>query len=241
MNCSTVRILTPYLLRPHEMAEDDRALIDAHLAQCAQCRNWVERERQFDRAVARAMKNVDVPADLPVTLFRSLATRRSHRLRMRLTQGAVAVAAAGVIFMLVLSLWNARSVADPVQWAQGEDEQLVLTFNGSRDSVVEFFARRGVKTLVPFDFDYGLLNRMEVVTVEGQPVACLSFQKGANRAKVYVLPRRRFRPPSDPSGMWATGSHCTVEVVEVSRDYLLVIVYFGEANRQLFAAAGTIG
>lgn len=240
MNCSTIRSLAPFLSHRGELSDGDRAAIEAHLAVCPSCQGWIQREQEFDAAVARVINQVEVPSDLPDAIWRKIATQSRHVHRMRVLRVAAAASAMILVVALGWRLWTSRPVVDPVQWAAWEDQRYVFTYSGSRESAVEFFARSGVKTFVPYDFDYTLLTRLDVVAFEGTPVACLVFQKGANRAKVYVLPKRRFRVSTGELAA-ATGSHCTVEFAESSRDFVLVIVYFGEPNRQLFMPPGSIG
>ena len=93
---------------------------------------------------------------------------------------------------------------------------------------------------LPTDFDYRLLRGIDVVKLNGKEVARLEFENGPNRARVYILPRRDFQLARSAAES-AAGSHCTIEVIEWSKDYLFVIVYFGEANRQLFMPRGVVG
>src|SRR5205085_10030638 len=103
-----------------------------------------------------------------------------------------------------------------------------------------FFPAPGFPTVVPTEFDYRMLSRLDVVNLNGKDVGMLEFTNGPNRAKIYVLPRRDFRAAKNaPESM--VGSHCAVEIVEFSKDYYFVIVYFGEANRQLFKPQGIVG
>jgi hypothetical protein len=240
MNCQTIRLLLPFLTRQNELGAEDWLAIDNHLATCDTCRALVEDERAFDRAIGQAMHTVTIPVNLREAINRRLEQEPSRNWRFRVPPWA-AVAATFLLIALLTWRWYAtRPLIDPTQWAEWEDQQFVLTYNGSRDSVIEFFQSRGLKTFVPADFDYTLLTRLDVIDIEGTPVATLAFQKGDHRAKVYVIPRRHFRVPNLPVSP-ATGSHCTVELVEVSRDYVLLIVYFGEANRQFFFIPGMIG
>lgn len=240
MNCATLQSLLPYISRPEEIGADEWDEIQTHIAQCNSCRRLVESEGAFDRALTRALNAVEVPPRLHGEILCALSRRSRRQMWYRRVQWSTGVAAV-VLFAAVLWRWySAGPVVEPGLWAHWEDQQYVLISNGSRESAIEFFRSRGLKTFVPTDFDYSLLTHLEVVDVEGRPVASMTFKKGDNRAKVYVIPRGRFRIAPLPAPL-ATGSHCSVEMWEVSRDYVLVVVYFGEADRQLFFQAGLIG
>jgi anti-sigma factor RsiW len=241
MDCRTARMLMPFARPTGELPAEEQALVEQHLAECPECRVVLRHEQQFDAAVARAMRSVEVPAGLRDQIGVRLAQQRGRTIHRRAWQ--VVALAASVLLILSFSLgWYAsRTTINADQLVQASDVQFVYEFNRSRESAADFFAARKVRVELPTDLDYGLLARLDVVEFSGKDVARLEFQSGQNRLQVYVLPSREFRLAKNASTS-SVGSYCTIEVNDSPRhDYLFVFVYYGEANRQLFVPHGVVG
>jgi hypothetical protein len=116
----------------------------------------------------------------------------------------------------------------------------VLELNRSLESAEEFFRSRNMRTELPRDFDYNLLQTLSVVEMRGKPVARLDFAKGDSRARVFVLPKRDFRVQKD-APFDVMGSRCTLEVIDASPDFLFVIIYTGGGDHQMFMFRAIIG
>jgi len=241
MDCRTAQLLMPFARPPAELPAEERALVERHLAECPACRESAGREQQFDAAVARAMKLVDVPAGLRAQIGVRLAAQHGRTIQRRTWQVAALAACVLLALSFPLGWWSSRTDIDPNQLILFEEDQNnAVVVNPSRELAQAFLRARGVDVELPTDFDYRLLTHLDVVNFHGKHVAQLEFQNGPNRAKIYVLPRRDFRLAKNAESS-AQGSHCTIEIVEWSKDYLFVIVYYGEANRQNFMPRGVVG
>jgi hypothetical protein len=244
MDCNDARFLLPFLHTPDELPAPDRALLEAHLASCPECRESVARERAFDESVSLAMNDVEVPSALRGQIDDRLAEGFRQVRRRRLTRSSflAATAAACVLLGISFSLgwWTPRSTIVPEQMAGDEDNNIQLVANRNLDAAQEFFLRRGLRTELPNYFDYGLLSNLEIVNVRGHSVARLDFQKGQDQVKILVLPRKYFSLPHQASTN-ATGSLCTIEIVEASRDFYFEIVWYGNAKREDFILKTLVG
>ena len=78
MDCRTAQILLPFRDRPDELADDERAELEQHLAGCKNCAALARAERSFDDSVGRAMQNVVVPAGLREQIVGRLAIERGN-------------------------------------------------------------------------------------------------------------------------------------------------------------------
>jgi hypothetical protein len=231
-------MLLPYLHCPNELPADDLQAIEQHLVVCTQCRAISESERAFDRAVSKAMNDIAAPIELRYAISVRLAQENARVWRRRLAQ----VAAFAVIMLMIATIgfgfWRSRIEFTPEQFAQSEDEQ---SWQHSLESAEEFFRVRNLQTDIPRDFDYRLLQSLDVVELKGKPVARLDFARDGKHAKVYVLSKRDFKLKKD-AGLVAAGSSVTVEVVDArSPDFVFVIVYSGGGSHEDFVLQAVVG
>jgi hypothetical protein len=247
MQCNTIRLLLPYLDQPGELGDADSVYIEHHLATCASCRETVARDRAFDASVARAMSGVEVPSVLRNQLAARLAENdRGMRQRRRVARGSTLAALAALVVLglsFPLGWWTPRVDITAELLLQEDFGDQLYVMNRSVDSAEGFFRNRGLKTELPRDFDYSLLVNLGVANLKGREVARLDFQAGAGRAQVYVLPRRQFNVPgANPANFSAPGSGCSVEIIDSGRDYIYVVVLYGDATTlQMFQAKGLVG
>ncbi len=238
MECKTARLLMPYVHCPSELPADEFEAIEQHLTVCSQCRALSASERAFDRAVSKAMNDIMAPSELRDAISIRLAQENARVWRRRLAQ----VASLAILLLMIATVgfgyWRSRIEFTPEQFAQSEDEQ---SWQHSLESAEEFFKVRNLRTDIPRDFDYRLLQSLDVVEMRGKPVARLDFARDGKRAKVYVLPKRDFKLRKG-AGLVAAGSSVTVEVVDArSADFVFVIVYSGGANHQDFVVQAVVG
>lgn len=102
----------------------DRATLDAHLAQCAECRAYAAAlaslEAELPRALEHGLEATPLPAGLPA---RVLARSRGVPLRQRLVDGfAFALGAGALISLVAVFAWALGSQPPALQPAQGPDE-----------------------------------------------------------------------------------------------------------------------
>jgi anti-sigma factor RsiW len=77
VDCNTARMLITFFGRQGaELAPEDAADLNAHLAACPKCAAAVQFERAFDSRIARAMMAVPVPPDLKARLIDGISAHR---------------------------------------------------------------------------------------------------------------------------------------------------------------------
>jgi hypothetical protein len=196
MDCRAACLLLEWGgLRLRELEPDDRAALDAHLADCAACRELTARREGFDRGVATALRAVAVPPGLKDRILTRLGNERSARQRGRLRWAALAaavlVAAAAAITLFHQS---ARRPLDLDALAQvGETPPP----RDAEDLRQRYLARYGVPLELPAEladrWDLGLLAEFYRADEQGQSVPTLVFRKGQATATVRLLAPRQYR------------------------------------------------
>lgn len=112
MDCSTARMLATFFGRQgSELAPEDAAALDTHLASCSNCADAIRFERAFDDRVGKAMLAVPVPANLKAKLLDGIAADRGAWYRKKFY--AVAGLAAAVLLAIGgVVAWQLSNVAD---------------------------------------------------------------------------------------------------------------------------------
>ncbi len=171
---------------------------------------------------------------------------QGRQIRRRLVLRGAGLASLAAALLLALSFplgwWNSRITIVAEQVLQDDYGDFQYVLNRNVESAEEFFLHRGLKTELPRNFDYSLLIDLEVAKFKGHDVARLDFQTGPDRARVYVLPKRQFALPNlSPASLEAPGSECRIEIINELGDYIYLVVWFGNANRQMFMTKPLVG
>src|SRR5438128_6962678 len=156
MDCNTARSLLPYLALPDELAGEDKAQFDRHLASCPGCAAALAAQRTFDDRVGRAINNVTIPAGLREQITTRLAVERGHVWRRQLIQATTA-AAALLLVTLGLAWWASQKVdisADALA-RQTDDTLMVVVVDPA--GVERHFRDQGLQVRLVPDFDANLL------------------------------------------------------------------------------------
>src|SRR5438132_14390863 len=94
MDCKTARLLLAFSrTQASELDTSDADALDNHLAECPECEALAHAERQMERQLSQAMRQVAVPSNLRQRLLTRLQAERSPWYR-RLPQRHPPVAAA---------------------------------------------------------------------------------------------------------------------------------------------------
>lgn len=231
MDCKTARLLLDFG-RPgaSELERPDAAALEGHLAGCAQCDALAHSERQFDAALGRAMRQVEVPDGLRTQLLDRLEAERGAWYRRWYGHGFRALAAAAALLLLAWGWWYWH--ADQARPVQPED--VVAAFNLSRtnrDEAQASLKALGVVTELPHDLNYAYLLNHAVRDLPGHPgtkVAELVFVHGDRLAVVYVLPARHFDVKATASDF--SGYAFKLKVVGAPGDpYPYLVLFNGES------------
>src|SRR5687768_10350688 len=92
-----------------ELAPQDAADLEAHLAACSKCAELIKFERAFDDRVAKAMLAVPVPAGLKGKLLDSVAAQRGswYREKFFAVAGVAAIVAMTVVGVVAYQIGTA--------------------------------------------------------------------------------------------------------------------------------------
>ncbi len=104
MDCTEFqRSLTPFI--DGELSTEDKAVLEAHVTDCAACRADLAREQEFRDTIRGLLASSPVvaPASLKARINRDLAWSRGRR---RLAWAAVSAAAASVAVLAVSASWS---------------------------------------------------------------------------------------------------------------------------------------
>jgi hypothetical protein len=229
--------LATFFGRPgSELAAEDAAALDAHLATCPKCAGLVKFERAFDDRVARAMRAVAIPAGLKGRLLDGVAAQRGAWYREK-AYAVVALAACVLLTVGGVVAWQVA--AAPVLTR----EKLVAQADGEVQNrtkmVADVLGPRGLEFNPARPFD---LNQLEVAGVGpllGRDVPVLYFVNGAKnaRAKVYVVRKADFdwtRLPQDGSSVPSVYGHQVALIRDARRSDVGYVVVFTGAGLELF-------
>jgi hypothetical protein len=220
-------------LRRHaadELGPDVGGALDAHLAACPACAADARAAAAFDRAVARAMRAVPVPADLREKLVTQAAAHRGAVLRRNLYRGGAVCAAALVLLGLGLGVYShTRPKPDTDGIVNGTDEML----SQPDVSLRMFLHAQELPPQLPYRFNPALLAFQGRVDVQGRSVPMVQFRSPLPNdngfARVYIF---RQGGPFDVRGVPdAQASFTRADVVVGQGDssgFTYVVVYTGQ-------------
>jgi hypothetical protein len=248
MDCKTARLLLEFA-HPgqNELPESDLALLEAHLTGCADCRETAQAERGFDQALAKAMRQVEVPDRLRNHLLHRLESQCNDQARRRWGRAIRALAAAAVLLLGVwaaLQWWHEKPT--PVAVDSIGDAMVPVAFGFEPQQVEEHFQhlmKLKNPINVPRDLNYGYLADMRLADFQGKQVPELLFVNGDKgwHARVFLLLNQQFDLRTIPPGGFTDDrSRCKVEVRFNEGDSCAyVIAYTGDDLSWLAAAGAT--
>jgi hypothetical protein len=176
----------------------DIAALDRHIGECPACAAARVAGLSFDSSLARAMREVPVPAGLPTRLSDGLRAARSARYR----RFAVVAALAGVLLIGVLwvfSEWR-RPILDAGQLAKQAYHLngQARTDEEARSAATNWLRLIDDRLQAPSDFNYKLLAFVDRSALQGLTrVPTLVFARGDATMRVYVVRERAFQNLGD--------------------------------------------
>jgi hypothetical protein len=236
MTCDTATLLI-HFARPGtatDLAAEDRAALDAHLATCPNCSMLVNRHGAEDAAIAAAMKAVTVPVGFRDALqTQAFATRNAI---WRATWLRLFASTAAAVAFALLSYGALANLTKPTL----DCDKVLADFEiGGGSSSLDFDNWRqteGVPSL-PDDFDLQLLSFTGRLPLQGTQVPAIRLRAGPGQdAILYFVRNSRF---DLSSAKGAIGSQGMVHVYADQPGWTIIFVHTGNSPQPFFHRPGS--
>jgi hypothetical protein len=210
MDCNLARCLLPFSRRGIvDLDAADVAALDRHLRSCPACAAASTASKSFDTALARAMRDVTVPAGMRGRIGTTLKAARLSRYRWLAARGLVAACLLGAAAWSVAE-WR-RPAFDAALLAQ-QTYQLggqARTDEEARTAVTDWLKLVDDRLQAPPEFNYKLLAFADRTAIQGlSQVPTLVFSRGDATLRVFAVKERAFR---DLGEVREEVGGCTVE------------------------------
>jgi len=215
-----------------ELAPEDAAALDAHLAGCPGCAAAVRFERAFDDRVAKAMLAVPVPAGLKAKLLDGVTARRASWYRQKAwSLAGLATAACLLIGGVVAYRISTAPDLNATELITTQGDQI----QNPEGYIDDFLSPRGYQFNPERRFDLRLFDDVAMGQMQKREVPVLYFkniQKNAF-ARVYIVKDSVLNwktLPRDGSSIPGTfGLQLAVVLDAVRGDVAYVVIYTGES------------
>jgi hypothetical protein len=203
MDCPSARLLLAYRRPggPAELAPEDAAALDRHLAECPACAAAVRRQDGFDSALVSAMRAVTAPVGLRDRLITDALARSGAIWRRTVYQYATA---ASILVMTALTTAGIGLALRPAFDTEQVANEHAIRYEVPEPSVRDHLARADVPNSLPYDFNFAYLDGVGYDLIDGRYVPWVQFrlppQPGAIRpdtAKVLIVRKSRFKLSPD--------------------------------------------
>jgi hypothetical protein len=203
MDCPSARLLLAYRRPggPAELAPDDAAALDRHLAECPACAAAAHRQAGFDAALGSAMRAVTAPVGLRDRLITDALARSGAIWRRTVYQYATA---ASILLMTALTTAGIGLALRPAFDTDRVANEYATRYEVPEPSVRDFLGRADVPTTLPYDFNFALLDGVGYDRIDGRMVPWVQFRlpprQGDHRpdtARVLIVRKSRFKLDPD--------------------------------------------
>ena len=235
MDCDYARLLLLFdRTGPNpDLAADDAASLEAHLATCPACLAAATTSRRVDAAIARPFRGTTVPSALRGDLLARADAGLRREWRSRWSYRAVAAAAALAVGWLSWGGYVAATRPTLDTWTLGSATE--ATVEKPEAAARAWMAQEGLGETLPEEFDFRQLAGYGYGELQGVRVPTLEFRNGANFAKVILL------KPGSFSTRGATDAQNSTVTVRLYRDrpaagWVVLVVYTGTSLQPFLRA-----
>jgi hypothetical protein len=191
MDCKSARTLLDFAQpQGFDLAAEERAALEAHLAECSDCDCLARAERQFDAHVGKAIRDVPMPQGFKERLLTKLRRERDDWWKQWGFRGLRYgfVAAAAVLLVWAGFQWKANQLDERTA---DELVQKALTpyvySPPTAEDAEDWFKKKGKPVSVPRDFNYQFLSSFSLAPFDEREVPQLLFVRSyPNRADAQV-------------------------------------------------------
>jgi len=226
-----------------DLAPDDAAALDRHLARCHHCAAEARYSVAFDAAIGTAMRAVPVPAGLRERLLTSTLAQRGTLHRRRAYRMAAVAASLLLVVGLVVGVFTAArpqpatyelavkgddlakvmGIEAPVGFGPGPNNPPLAQANET--AVRDWLRAEDLPTDLPEPFDYGLLVSYGWEEVQGRKVPVVLFRgRDHGFAKVYAFRSTQFNLKAVEE---AQSSYCTAKPYPTRDGVSFLVVFTG--------------
>jgi hypothetical protein len=237
VDCNTARLLATFFGRSSsELAPEDAAALDAHLAGCPKCAGQVQFERAFDDRLARAMKAVAIPVGLKGRLLDGVAAQRGAWYREK-AYALVGLAACVLLTVGGVVAWQVATA--PVLTQEKLVAQADEEVQNPTKVVADVLGERGLEFAPEKPFNLALLEVAGEGRLLGRKVPVLYLLNGPKnaRAKVYAVRKSDFdwtKLPQDGSSVSSLYGYQVAVIRDARRSDVGYVVVFTGAGLELF-------
>ena len=232
MNCNLARMLLAF--PKADLATDDRAGLDAHVAGCPHCARIAASEAALHRAFATAMQSVPVPADLHAKLLRDGFAVRGARHRRALYR--YSALAAAVLLALGVGFGGYLHTRPEIDTG-AELVRFEQDWEGRSGPVREWLVKQDLPESLPLDFDYrnyvahgwGELadRKVPMVVFHGQFTNAFGVVE-THTARVYIADAATFKNIDKLGDAQSSLARVTVKYDPARPKLAYIIVYTSE-------------
>jgi hypothetical protein len=237
VDCSTARLLATFFGRPgSELAPEDAAALDAHLATCPRCAGLVKFERAFDDRVAKAMVAVPIPSGLKGRLLDGVAAQRGAWYREK-AYALVGLAACVLLTVGGVVAWQVATA--PVLTRESLVAQADEEVQNPTKRVAAVLGREGLDFAPEKPFNLNQLAAVGRKPLQGRQVPFLLLLNGAKNAQatVYVVRKADLdwtKLPQDGSSVPSVYGFQVAVIRDARRSDVAYVVVFTGAGLELF-------
>lgn len=222
MDCDTARTLLLFYRpgRPADLAAEDVAALEGHLASCPACSAALRHRQAADMAIGRAVRAVPVPGGLRAALVERATAdlaRAWRRTWLTRTAAAAAVVVAGLV------AWGGYGILTRTPL---DTDAAVAVFDDPGGETRRWMVANGLPEQ-PEDFDLRLATFRGWGELDGRrvPAVVLQHPVAPHQATLYFLPPGRFDLRDAGN---AAGSNATARLYkDLPGGWAVLVVYTG--------------
>ncbi len=237
MDCSTARMLATFFGRQgSELAPEDAADLNVHLAGCPSCANAVRFERDFDARLGKRMLAVPIPSNLKSKILDGIAAERGAWYRKKF------YAATGLAATILIAIGGV------IAWQMGNAPELTLSEIARQAdqreqdrprNAREFLADQGIEFHPERALDLNQAETWGMHQLQGKFVPTLYLVNRPKNASatVYVVRDRDFKwknLPQDGSSVQSVYGFQVAVLRDQKRSDVGYVVVFIGAGLEVF-------